>query len=80
MNSKKMDKVEMVCENLRNSIMNKKINPKIHAKLSWKLQDVININEKKTKNFKFLDFDWLLDASRDQSNNDLVIKLTYCGS
>ena len=40
--------------------MNKRINPKIHAKLSWKLQDLLSIKDKKTKNFKFLDFDWLL--------------------
>ena len=44
--------------------MNKKINSKIHAKLSWKLQDVSNINEKKTKVFKFLDYEWMLLARR----------------
>jgi hypothetical protein len=54
MKSRKVTTVHNLCEVLRKSIMAKKINSKIHAKLSWKLQDVLNINEKKTKNFKFL--------------------------
>lgn len=56
MKSRKTDSVHSLCEILRKAILSKKINPKIHAKLSWKLQDVSNITEKKTKNFKFLDY------------------------
>lgn len=58
--------------------MSKKINAKIHAKLSWKLQDVMNINEKKTKVFKFLEYEWMLSATRS-TNNDLNVNLIYCG-
>lgn len=60
MQSRKASNVHSLCQALRIAIENKKINPKIHAKLSWKLQDVANIKDKKTKNFKFLDLDWLL--------------------
>lgn len=56
MKSRKANSVHGLCESLRKSITTKKINPKIHAKLSWKLQDVSNISEKKTKNFKFLEY------------------------
>jgi hypothetical protein len=68
MESRKSPSVDVLCANLRIAIENKKINPKIHAKLSWKLQDVINIKDKKTKNFKFLDYEWLLEASRSKAN------------
>lgn len=78
MKSRKVSSVHALCECLRKSITTKKINPKIHAKLSWKLQDVSRINEKKTKNFKFLDYEWMLSANR-QSNNDLQVSLIFCG-
>ena len=58
--------------------MTKKINAKIHAKLSWKLQDVLHITEKKTKVFKFLEYEWILSATRS-SSNDLNVDLVYCG-
>jgi uncharacterized protein (DUF885 family) len=79
MESRKAANVEGLCQALRSAIENKKINPKIHAKLSWKLQDVAAIKDKKTKNFKFLDLDWLLEATRTASD-DLTVKLTYCGA
>jgi hypothetical protein len=78
MESRKVGSVDNLCQVLRAAIESKKINPKIHAKLSWKLQDVASITEKKTKNFKFLDLDWLLEANRTK-NNELAVKLTYCG-
>ena len=53
--SKKVENLHSLCECLRKSILNKKINPKVHAKLSWKLHDVESITLKRTKNFKFLD-------------------------
>ena len=56
MKSRKANSVHHLCEILRKGIMSKKINAKIHAKLSWKLQDVMNITEKKTKVFKFLEY------------------------
>lgn len=78
MESRKVSSVDSLCQALRMAIENKKINPKIHAKLSWKLQDVAKITDKKTKNFKFLDLDWLLEATRT-ANDQLAVKLTYCG-
>ena len=78
MQSRKAVNVHSLCQALKIAIENKKINPKIHAKLSWKLQDVANIKDKKTKNFKFLDLDWLLQATR-AANDQLIVKLTYCG-
>lgn len=60
MESRRATSVEGLCQVLRSNIENKKINPKIHAKLSWKLQEVAGIKDKRTKNFKFLDLDWLL--------------------
>ena len=41
--SRKASSVHNLCEILRKGIMSKKINAKIHAKLSWKLQDVLHI-------------------------------------
>lgn len=78
MESRKATSVDGLCQVLRAAIENKKINPKIHAKLSWKLQDVAKITDKKTKNFKFLDLDWLLEATRTNTDQ-LAVKLTYCG-
>jgi hypothetical protein len=78
MESRKAVMVDDLCHNLRAAIENKKINPKIHAKLSWKLQDVANITDKKTKVFKFIEYEWLLAANRAKPN-DLVVKLNFCG-
>lgn len=73
--SKNVKKVSELCKNQRLAILQKKINAKIHAKLSWKLQNVAAINDKKTKNFKFLDLDWYLSAVRDPSKRVLNISL-----
>lgn len=51
--------------NLNLSVKNKKIHAAIHAKLSWKLENVSEIHEKRTKNFKFLDMGWFLNARRN---------------
>lgn len=37
---------------------------KIHAKLSWKLENIPELNEKNTKNFKYLDMNWFLRANK----------------
>jgi hypothetical protein len=78
MESRKAVMVDELCQNLRTCIENKKINPRIHAKLSWKLQDVANITDKKTKVFKFIEYEWLLEANRGKLN-ELVVKLNFCG-
>jgi predicted outer membrane protein len=44
MESKKISSVDALCASLRTAIENKKINPKTHAKLSWKLQDLLKIS------------------------------------
>lgn len=65
MESKKLKNVDQLCAGFRQKIESKKINPTIHPKLSWKLNDVSKMNEKNTKNFKFLDLQWYLEAKRD---------------
>lgn len=60
MKSKKVNTVDSLCNSLKSSLVNKKINKKMHAKLSWKLHDLYQITDKKVKNFKFLDLNWVL--------------------
>lgn len=60
MKSKKVNTVDALCNSLKTSLLNKKINKKMHAKLSWKLHDLGQIVDKKVKNFKFLDLNWIL--------------------
>ena len=45
--------------------MNKKINKKMHAKLSWKLHELDQIKDQKIKTFKFFDMNWMLSATRN---------------
>lgn len=40
----------------------------MHAKLSWKLNDLASITDQKTKNFKFMDLSWNLEAIRKKNN------------
>lgn len=60
MKSKKSTSVDSLCNSLKTNLLNKKINKKMHAKLSWKLHDLNLILDKKIKNFKFLDLNWIL--------------------
>jgi hypothetical protein len=59
---------------LKLNLLNKKLNKKMHAKLSWKLHDLHQITDRKIKNFKFLDLDWSLEAIRTSEGN-LEVKL-----
>ena len=76
--SRRANGVAELCGVLREQIARKKINPKIHAKLSWKLQDVAAISDKRTKNFKFLELEWLLEAVRE--GEELAVRLTHTGA
>ncbi len=60
MKSKKVNSVDALCNSLKSSLFHKIINKKMHAKLSWKLHDLHQITDKKVKNFKFLDLNWIL--------------------
>lgn len=60
MKSKKVNSVDALCNSLKKNLAHKKINKKMHAKLSWKLHELHQIVDRKVKNFKFLDLDWIL--------------------
>jgi hypothetical protein len=60
MKSKKANSIDNLCSILKTNLLNKKINKKMHAKLSWKLHDLNQITDKKVKNFKFFDLNWML--------------------
>lgn len=64
MKSKKVNSVDALCNSLKANLLHKKINKKMHAKLSWKLHDMNQILDKKVKNFKFLELNWILEAVR----------------
>jgi hypothetical protein len=75
MKSKKVNSVDGLCNSLKANLLHKKINKKMHAKLSWKLHDMNQIRERKVKNFKFLDLNWILEAVR-MPNGSLNINLS----
>ena len=65
MKSKKATSVDNLCSILKSNLMNKKINKKMHAKLSWKLHELDQIKDQKIKTFKFFDMNWMLSATRN---------------
>ena len=75
MKSKKVNSVDALCNSLKENLLHKKINKKMHAKLSWKLHDLHQITDRKVKNFKFLDLNWILEAIRIPDGN-IRIKLS----
>lgn len=79
MKSKKSTSVDTLCNSLKINLLNKKINKKMHAKLSWKLHDLHLITDKKIKSFKFLDLNWILEAIRTPEKT-LQVKLTLLPS